>query len=189
MKNQKIWPHWDSTALWQQWLAIKLSPHEKEHALATLPNTPWPSNALDLACLTSAQACSFTPAGTEFLTLSSTTHMYTCEAFGQPVPHYPTSQLCIHPSLWRLEGASGTKVILKHHPPPATPMTAPTRRVPWEEPHSPHGWARHLTICLPEKVQDDPQNATNWCPREHQRDCKPPFSTLLPMNSTGTGGG
>lgn len=82
-----------------------------------LPNTPWPWNALDLACLTLAHACSFTPAGTEFLALSSTTHIYTSEAFREPVPHYSASQLCIHPSLWSLEGASGMKVILKHQLP------------------------------------------------------------------------
>lgn len=125
MKNQKIWPHWDSTALWQQWPAIKLSPHEKEHALAPLPNTPWPWSALGLACLTSAHACSFTPAGTEFLTLSSITYIYTSEAFRQPVPHYSTSQLYIYPSLWSLEETSGMKVILKHQLPSPPPWLLP----------------------------------------------------------------
>lgn len=35
----------------------------------------------------------------------------------RPLPHYSASQLCIHPSLWSLEGASGMKVILKHQLP------------------------------------------------------------------------
>lgn len=115
MKNQKIWPHWDH-CLTATMISNYIVP-SWGHALATLPNTPWPWNARGLACLALAHACSFAPAGIEFLALSSTTHIYTSEAFREPVPHYSASQLCIHPSLWSLEGASGMKVILKHQLP------------------------------------------------------------------------